>query len=125
MSTEISLNAGITLRGQHTLSGDVTLLKLFCLPFETGFTLKGKNLIPRGAILSFDSRTLFINSQKLSLPCVKMTELYLLKRFRVQLSIITEENVSIEVTSRENVPFDLYISYAEQRLISPTWSCTV
>ena len=34
------------LRGIYSLSGEATLSKLFCLPSETGSTLKGKNLLP-------------------------------------------------------------------------------
>ena len=37
------------LRGTDTLSGKSTLSKLFYLPSEKGFTLKGKNLFPAAA----------------------------------------------------------------------------
>ena len=33
----------------QTLSGEVSLLKLFCLPSGKGSTLKGTNLLPQGA----------------------------------------------------------------------------
>ena len=39
----------LTSRGMDTLSGEVTLSKVFCLPSEKGSTLKGKNLLPVGA----------------------------------------------------------------------------
>ena len=44
-----------SLRGMDTLTGEATLSKMFCLPSENGFTLKGKNLLPMGweQILSF------------------------------------------------------------------------
>ena len=37
------------LRGMDTLSWESILFELCCLPFEKGFTLKGKNLLPLGA----------------------------------------------------------------------------
>ena len=33
---------------QYIISGEITV-KMFCFPSEKGSTLKGKNLLPRGA----------------------------------------------------------------------------
>ena len=37
------------LKGNDTISGEVTQTKLLCIPSEKGSTLKGKNLLLMGA----------------------------------------------------------------------------
>ena len=37
------------LSGMVTLSGEIILSRLLCLPSEKGFSLKGNNLLPLGA----------------------------------------------------------------------------
>ena len=40
-------------RGNDTLSGEVTLSKLFCLPSANGCTIKEKSLLPDAEFYSF------------------------------------------------------------------------
>ena len=49
----------LKLRGMATLSEEINLSKLFCLPSEKGSTLIGKNWLPKGANSFLQSRPLF------------------------------------------------------------------